>query len=319
MTTMKRISLLLAPALLLSACATEVTDDGLPEDSGTPIAFQTPQTRAAIEDTDGMEAFSVWGGYDNNATNVFNGKEVTQSGGNWTYQGLQYWISGKTYDFYAVYPTVETLKTDGCTVSCTSEGVLSIKDFDATKGHDLMTAERKSMDGDEAETVAFTFQHKLAFIEFIGKIDPSTAAMLSSFTATVSTVRLYGMDKKGSYIGGSWTTEENSSGDSPFAQIDEDIKLGSEETSVLGDLLLFPQTNIPSTYTLHIDYDVSADGGQTTISKSMDVQLSSLGRTWEAGNRYRYIFTVIDEDHILFSTPTVTPWDESGGGIIVVE
>ena len=137
-------------ALVLGACTSEVTDGGnTPADGPVPISFQTPETRAAKDGFDVGDAFSVWGWYaDDAGTNsrqVFNAEEVTNGGNNsWSYDGTQYWIAGKTYDFYAVYPT--TVKAE-----VSANGTITITDFDASKtgteAVDLMTASATDVDG----------------------------------------------------------------------------------------------------------------------------------------------------------------------------
>ena len=304
--------------MVLAACTSEVTDEDLQGDA-SPIAFRTAEvTKAVVTGFNDGDAFSVWGGYDNDATNVFDGVTVTNSNGLWTYSPYRYWVADKKYRFYALYPTAETLATDGCTAFYSETGALSITGFDATKGHDLMTAQSDVMYGDNPQLVAFTFDHLLARLEFVGKIDPSTAAMLPNFTATVTSASLTGMESMGTYKDGIWTLTDK---DAPLAAIDAtaNFELSGEDRSLFGDILYFPQTDIPETYNLEIEYSVKADNTSTPVTKDISVQLSSLGTVWEPGKYYRYVFTIMDEDHILFSKPTVSAWDEASGGIIVVE
>lgn len=314
-----RLWRLLFLALPLAACTSEVTDEDLPA-GASPIAFRTAEvTKAVVDDNNPMTEFSVWGWYgDASKTQVFNAQKVEYIGNAWTYSPYQYWRSGETYRFYALYPTKETLADDGCKASYSETGALSITGFDATKGHDLMTAQSDVMYGDNPAQVAFTFNHLLARLEFVGKIDPSTAAMLPNFTATVTSASLTGMESMGTYKDGIWTLTDK---DAPLAAIDAtaNFELSGEDRSLFGDILYFPQTDIPETYNLEIEYSVKADNTSTPVTKDISVQLSSLGTVWEPGKYYRYVFTIMDEDHILFSKPTVTAWDEASGGIIVVE
>ena len=59
----------------------------------------------------------------------------------WGYEGTRYWLPGNA-DFYALYPSVETLGDAVSSATCT-DGTFTVKGFDATKGHDLMTAKRR--------------------------------------------------------------------------------------------------------------------------------------------------------------------------------
>ena len=98
-------------------------------DSGA-IRFSLPTlTRSAIGSEDDLntdgQSFSVWGCYrhtDGTGSDVqiFDNTTVAYgSGSGWTYEGgLQYWHSGNTYDFYALYPSTETLGDAVSSVAC---------------------------------------------------------------------------------------------------------------------------------------------------------------------------------------------------------
>ena len=147
---------LLATVLLSAASCTEsvVQDMETAGDSGA-IRFSLPTlTRSAIGSADDLntdgQSFSVWGSYrhtsgTDNDVQIFDNTTVTYgSGTGWTYGGgLLYWQSGNTYDFYALYPSTGTLG-DAVSVACT-DGTFTVKNFVATKGHDLMTAERTNI------------------------------------------------------------------------------------------------------------------------------------------------------------------------------
>ena len=129
---MKRISIkatmsLVAILLLTAACTDELNDR--PADTGCAIAF-TPaaETRAAVEGSALPDDFKVWGWYGESTgnidKNVFNGTIIKAP--SWTYDGgAQYWIPGKTYNFYGVYPAGYG--------SCTNSGVITVEDFDCSK------------------------------------------------------------------------------------------------------------------------------------------------------------------------------------------
>lgn len=171
---------LLATVLLSAASCTEsvVQDMETAGDSGA-IRFSLPTlTRSAIGSADDLntdgQSFSVWGSYrhtsgTDNDVQIFDNTTVTYgSGTGWTYGGgLLYWQSGNTYDFYALYPSTGTLG-DAVSVACT-DGTFTVKNFVATKGHDLMTAERTNIviEADKApESVSFKFSHRLTRLAF---------------------------------------------------------------------------------------------------------------------------------------------------------
>ncbi|MEB3374330.1 hypothetical protein SFC43_17490 [Bacteroides sp. CR5/BHMF/2] len=56
-------------------------------------------------------------------------------------RGHEILAPGNTYDFYALYPSAETLGDAVSSVACT-DGTFTVNGFDATKGYDLMTAKK---------------------------------------------------------------------------------------------------------------------------------------------------------------------------------
>lgn len=67
-------SLLCLTTLLMPGCTSPIGSGDDPSLSTLAINFGTPQadTRAAVNSSADMGNFSVWGGYDGNASNVFN-------------------------------------------------------------------------------------------------------------------------------------------------------------------------------------------------------------------------------------------------------
>ena len=88
----------------------------------------------------------------------------------------------------------------------------------------------------------------------------------------------------------------------------------TDGVSILGEILLFPQYVKQGLY-FEITYEVN-----DVEREPVRIDLTSLPLSeWQAGMRYRYSFTVSDSDRILFDVPTVNPWEEATGGIIIVE
>lgn len=149
--TIRGVLLLVAAALMFSSCAETPGPEEEVTDTRT-ISFGTPAlTRSAIDNAGDMQkeenAFSVWGWYANaggtESGTVFNNKRVFWSAANpgWGYEGTRYWHPGLDYRFYALYPSTDKLGT-GVNAACAVNGTITITNFDATHGTDLMTAQQ---------------------------------------------------------------------------------------------------------------------------------------------------------------------------------
>ena len=296
---------------MLGACTSEVTDGGnTPADGPVPISFQTPETRAAKDGFGAGDAFSVWGWYADDAagTNprqVFNAEEVTNGGNNsWSYDGTQYWIAGKTYDFYAVYPTTVT-----ATVS--PGGTIKVDDFDASQtgadAVDLMTASATDVDGSNPPSaVGLRFGHLLSRVNIMVQAEGSDAQ--------ISQARLSGIKTKGDYDSGQqsapWTLDGTTSS--------FDLPSGGNHTAtsvpsdLLGDLLLPPQP--VSGFTLSVTYSFA---GTPAATKEITLP-ADVVPLWVAGQSYTYTLT-LSSNYISFGISVVNEWGEASGGIIIVD
>lgn len=324
--------------LWLPAC-TETSVDIINGDvtGDARIGFGTPgMTRAAgvVNDFTAGSAFSVWSWYvpADADSEVFRAATVsTPDGSTWGYEGTRYWKAGRTYSFYALYPTSGELTSDGAVVSAgyEADGTLSLEGFDATVGYDLMAASARDMSGDTPEIVPLGFKHLLARVEFVGKRSVATED-LEGFVPRIHSIRLYGMYKSGNFsakvtdvmdnaeILAGWSFPDGSlrtTSEHPFASYDKVQEVTTDGVSTV-DVLLFPQ-NIDREYCLEVTY--SSDEAGHDVRRS-EVYLASLPlAVWEAGKHYRYTFTISDNDRILFDTPTVNAWTEAVGGIIIVD
>lgn len=283
-------------ALLTASC----TNDNEPMATDpNAIAFQTSvQTRAVTESFGQGDAFTIWGGYDNDATNVFDDETVTYDGTNWNYSGgTRYWVSGKTYDFYAVYPTGVG--------SCSANGTITVVDFDTSSNTDLMTAEATSMEGSNPKTVSFTFRHELARVQVVAQCEAGVTATLNS--ASLNNVSTQGTLTRTS-AGATWDGLSSTTlTDSNNGQITDEYPLFE------GDLLLIPQA--PATLSVNI-----TRSSGTPINETFNLADYTSG--WVAGETYRYTI-LIEQDNIAitFSNFTADEWGEThtGGDINIGE
>ena len=347
---------ILLPALLLASGLPAVLScDKVPageQPGDTPIAFNSAvSTKAPVESEDDMTEFMVYGYYEDNGTykEVFgqieyndagsepsyttSGEIVRKESGNWIYDNLRYWIWDKEYFFYAVYPTGlkhAVLISDQSVDN--GRPMLSVLDYDVKhENNDLMFAEVGNIiygEDDTPQPVPLTFTHLLSRIEFIGKIDPSTAAGLPDLTATITQVSLYGPYAEGhfhsqsadaasgilwEFVEGTQTSEE-----APFYESQDDFSLTADGVSIIPDTFIFPSADL-SEYFLNLEWTVRTSQDTEPVAYKQTVPLASTTMRWEAGKRYKYTFSVSDTGRILFDRPTVEPWSDAVGGIIIVE
>lgn len=281
---MKRISIkatmsLVAILLLTAACTDELNDR--PADTGRAIAF-TPaaETRAAVEGSALPDDFKVWGWYGESTgnidKNVFNGTIIKAP--SWTYDGgAQYWIPGKTYNFYGVYPAGYG--------SCTNSGVITVEDFDCSKAVDLMTATHtRTYDGTNADAVNMKFKHELARVK----------VSVESNGVTVDELKVYGVGYKGNFNSGTpkWTVTETAA---------------KESTPLSGttglDMLLLPSATLDGAK-LKVTYHYGSD----TSATCTDEASLAIEGGWTAGQQYHYKVSIVAGK--LTITVTVVDWNE---------
>lgn len=280
----KRYALIAALSMLI---ATSCTNDNEPE-AARGIAFQSNvQTRAVKENFTSGDAFAVWGGYDDDATNVFNDETVTFDGANWSYTGTRYWVSGKMYNFYAVYPTNVG--------SCNTSGTITVSNFNTSTNTDLMTAEALNRDGSNPQPVPFTFRHELARVSVVVQNESGIAGTATQ--VSFSDISTTGTLTRSSSTNASWSNTNSTS----ISESNIPIS-ATGETKLLEDLLLIPQALSGKTLS------VTIDRSGTTLAGNLN--LSGL---WEAGHTYRYVITV-QADAITFSNFTADEWGETHTG-----
>lgn len=315
------ISLTLAAACLccLSSCVSIVSGDGTGD---TAISFATPSadTKAAVEGgvlTKG--SFLVWGGYRDddgtvNATNVFDGETVTGSGNVWNYTGgTRYWVAGKTYDFYTVYPAdifsgQSGTSTDAPSVTCSPEGIVTIENFDASAtgaaAVDLMTASATSVDADNminaGDAVELSFKHELARVNF--------TVVSEGDALTISDAKLYGISHTGTLSGVQWTLQTASTVDNtPFKTKTLGITDTQKHLLFEGDLLLPPQT-LSDGAILAFRYQYEGEGDTDSHGVTLDVKTTNVAK-WTAGQRYNYRISIPQNPVDISLDVTVKDWD----------
>ena len=309
---------LLGTALLLLSCTKTEVRQPYGDDA---ITFTNIGTKAPVESKDDIKSFSVWGWYADadgkNPSVVFDNTVVYEEDAAWTYDGLQFWQSGKIYDFYALYPDTATLTTPDQSGNKAAEsasydaaGNLTITGFDSTSGHDLMTASHTDMPGSNPQPVAFTFSHELVRLSFKVRADD----------ITVVAAILYDMNIKGDFtrnfadgLGQQpvWTGFVKASvDDTPFSL--GSAPVFSDGTAVLfEDILLPPHTGTDALadVRLAVTYRL-ADAQEPAQDETVTFRLSDASVTeWTAGSSYSYTATIAADLNL---TVSVEDWTDGG-------
>lgn len=284
-----RAALLGTALLLLSCTKTEVRQAY----GGDAITFTNIGTKAPVESKDDIKSFSVWGWYadaDTNPSVVFDNTKVYEKDAAWTYDGLQFWQSGKTYDFYALYPDTATLTAEDRnghqaaeSAAYDADGTLTVTGFDSTSGHDLMTASNTGRSGtNPPQSVAFTFSHELSRLSF----------KLESNAVTVVSAALYGVDYRGtltkSASSASWSPSEGGTATQDSTPFEVENPAATEGTATLfDDILMIPHSDLTEAV-LSISYRKNSSSDPDEIER-LSLNLSDTDvKAWEKGQSYRY-------------------------------
>lgn len=333
-----RILFLLLCAVLMAGCTKELKDKagqdrkirfGIPPEK----PYHAPSRASIVENTADLaqdgNSFAVWGhhvpiGTDGAGTSVFNATSVIyRSGQGWGYLGdEQYWQTGKEYSFHALYPMPRLLPaTSSVIYEASGSGSLSVKDFDATSGIDLLCAANTGIkiagEDNMPATVSLSFRHLLSRITFVAAPEPALTE--AGVIITLTSARIYGMSKTGTWnTPGTWElTSDRTTSTSPYASFENDIELRNTEGTDLfaGDnvILMIPQAIGMELY-LELKYFYS--GNPETYSTTVRLANISTALTngWEAGKSYRYRFTMGSSQYILFDGVETIAWQDAEGG-----
>ena len=299
-------------SIFLAVACTSDNDVPFPDSEAPSIDFEgSALTRGIVNAADDMSAFDVWGWYSpisgtGTARQVFDATLVSRNGTTWTYDNIQRWQQGNSYQFYAIYPSFDAECGYG-SASCDQDGIFTINNFDCSKtgdeAVDLMTAVRSVKCGTDGYPgkVSMPFQHELAKVNI--------KATVEGGNAIVTKITFSGMKTGGNYNSAStdrWSDTKSGSFINETRQ-----PLDTKGVDLLGDMLLIPQ-NVNNDIKLKVEYIL--DGVQQTPK---EFTLPATVEKWEAGKSYRYTIT-FKGNNIVF-TVNVASWNHSTGGIITVE
>lgn len=324
-------------SVLVSGCTEELNDK---TGQARQIRFGTssenlkksPSRASIVENTSDLaqdgNSFAVWGHHAPLAggagTSVFDATAVTyRNGQGWGYLGEeQYWQTGKEYSFHALYPLPRLLPAaSSVTYEASASGNLTLKDFDATSGIDLLYAPRTGIrianEDNIPATVSLSFRHLLSRITFVAAPEPALTE--AGVTITLSSARIYGMSRSGNWNSSStWTmNSDRTTSASPYASFEDDIELRNAEGTDLfaGDnvILMIPQAIGMELY-LELKYFYSGNPTTYTTTVRLANISTALTNGWEAGKSYRYRFTMGSSQYIIFDGVETVAWQDAEGG-----
>lgn len=282
----------MAGASLAAISCTKTTAPGTEASPEGAITFSGVDTKAAVEDASEIKEFSVWGYYtpEDASSTVFDKVKVTKKDNQWKYDGLRFWLPGKTYDFYALYPDTATLTAEDRnghkaaeSAAYDADGTLTVTGFDSTSGHDLMTASNTGLSGtNPPQSVAFTFSHELSRLSF----------KLESNAVTVISAALYGVDYRGTLTKSAssafWSPSEGGTATQDSTPFEVENPAATEGTATLfDDILMIPHSDLTEAV-LSISYRKNSSSDPDEIEK-LSLNLSDTDvKAWEKGQSYRY-------------------------------
>ena len=330
----------LAAALSLSSCANDDLPGG--EEQGPAIEFGEVKTRAEVTEAGQVKEFSVFAEQNyldenNNETNDFisllDNERVYRisedESADFTYDNKRYWVEGRTFNFFAVHPYMETgveranftpntVTYDGYTIDFTTPYTA---DTDLMASHYIKPGEETIPD-----YVEFNFSHLLSKICFMFKKDAEKNA---DDTFTITGISITGIKYIGTYNSSRWEPYTDNWSLEDNTRFFRDNNLSTDINKTSGDTegvnafgegngwLLLPQTIEEGKVSLNISFQYQQAGSTEVSAKQIQTTLPA--GTWEKGKQYKYNITLSVDNIIYISTPTVESWGamQSGGTIII--
>lgn len=305
----KGLMMLGIATMMLASCTNE---DVLNVSDSRAIGFDAfvgKTTKADITD-ENIKEFYVFGGYDNNLTNVFNNVKVYLDD-TWKYDNTQYWTADKTYKFQGYAPATDKAEA--------GENGVNFTNFVADGETDLLASEvvtrttTSTEDGiSNSGLIQLTFRHVLSKIKF------KFTTNLDNVNIAISDLTVNALPNTGTYTNSGTTGTWVVSGNDNYT-LSSTGTLTNSDDLVSGDAIVLPQT--PSN--ISVTFTVTATGG-LSLTKEHTVTLPAT--TLEEGNVYVYTANItaqnIDPENPLkpieFGDPTVEEWstDQTGGDVI---
>ena len=297
-------------AMTVAGCASSSTDEPQPADDRQEMRFAVNDVSSRALATNSTlatqgAAFDVWGQMvrtqptGGTRIKVFDGVTVTRTATDWTYDNPQYWFPGFTYDFKAIYSAGENLTT-----TYSDDGSLTVSDFDATKGVDLLFANETRVCPEAAAdgtttpmgTVDLKFRQQLSRVTFGVRTDDRYTGGDNVRKIVVDAIEVTGVNGAATLnIAADGKTSWSIAADAAKAVYSNSSDGGITLTNDYQDLfpgdkviLAIPQTLNGVKVKVSYHYTVGSLGDVST-----EINLNG---TWEAGKSYRY--PIIINTHI---------------------
>ena len=310
---LKNAVLPIAALLLAASCSESPSGD---DSDARPIRFgSSVPTRSAVNSESDLQqdgsAFSVWGWHTTadgaGLSQAFDAEKVSWASGAWGYDNVKFWLTGRTYDFYALYPSVD--KLGEARITCSQDGRLAIDNFDATGSNDLMIASQSGITpqaNQDPGPVSFGFEHQLAKLQFQVKA--------VGRNLTVTSFKLNGVACKADFAhtagtGSTWSNPVlSSANDNYFAATDIPVTT-STPVDMLGDVLVPPHDALTD-----VQVEISYRYDFETTDRTATVSLANLtAQQWEAGQQYAYTLNISTAD--LTIQVSVLDWEEQNTSV----
>ena len=318
---MKKLFFLGIAALGFAACVQEqVVDTPMGGAITFESAFVDNATRAAADPsttTGTLTAFDVWGFVKEYDGTVFVDQDVTLNGGNWGYEGAQFWAPNQPYYFAALAPmNSETLGHELATGDAAKLGLGTLTFTNVNGTEDVLYATSKVTSkgvNQPNDPVKFQFRHLLSKVKFTFK----NGFVTNNASIKVTNIKMKApakasIDVAQANYAKAWTldsTLENQPVTLAFGDV-ETLTYGQNAESA-DERLTIPAA---STYEYNVTFDVELFmGAQSvyTVSKTSKVT----GVELEMGKAYNFTAEINPEtlelDVIKFDVIEVEDWENA--------
>ncbi len=314
---MKKLFFLGIAALGFAACVQEqVVDTPMGGAITFESAFVDNATRAAVDPsttTGTLTAFDVWGFVKEYDGTVFVDQDVTLNGGNWGYEGAQFWAPNQPYYFAALAPmNSETLGHELATGDAAKLGLGTLTFTNVNGTEDVLYATSKVTSkgvNQPNDPVKFQFRHLLSKVKFTFK----NGFVTNNASIKVTNIKMTAPAKASINVAQAnyakaWSLE-NQSVTLAFGDV-ETLTYGQNAESA-DERLTIPAS---STYEYNVTFDVELFmGAQSvyTVSKTSKVT----GVELEMGKAYNFTAEINPEnlelDVIKFDVIEVEDWENA--------